>query len=51
MAGTAHWQAAEKGEFGRTSVTQPLLPVLVLLHLLVTHSQEWLCHQGFSATC
>jgi len=28
-----------------------LLPVLILLDLLAAHSQEWLCHQTFSAAC
>jgi hypothetical protein len=39
-------QAAEKVEFGRAAVAQALLPVLIWLHLLVAHSQEWLCHRS-----
>jgi hypothetical protein len=30
-------------------VAQALLPVRVLLHLCWANSQEWLCHQTFSA--
>ena len=40
-----------KVELDRAAVAQALLPVLIWLHLLVAHSQEWLCHQTFSATC
>jgi hypothetical protein len=27
------------------------LPVLKALHLARMHSQEWLCHKTFSASC
>jgi hypothetical protein len=45
------WQAAEKFEIDRKTVAQALSPVLILLHLLVVHSQGWLCHPTFSAAC
>src|SRR5712691_7490273 len=44
-------QVAEKVNSKPLLVAQVLLPVLVLLHLLSMHSQEWLCYSTFSATC
>ena len=32
-------------------MAQALLPVPIFLDLLAAHSQEWLCHQTFSAAC
>ena len=34
-------------ELDRAMVAQALLPVLISLHLLVAHSQEWLCQGLF----